>query len=480
MSSSGTSAARVRLAAALVAAAVALVYSLIALVQWRMLEAPSWDLGIFSQLAKAYSTGSAPIVPIKGEGYNLLGDHFHPILVLLGPVWWLWPSPLALLVLQAVLFGVSTYPITRLAIERLRLPTGVALGLAYGFAWGLQFAINTQFHEIAFAVPLLAFGLVSYLRGDAGRSAIWIGALVFVKEDLGLTVAAFGVLLALCQPRRPRLGWGLAAWGVVWTVLTTLVILPAFNVASQYDYTGNVASLSGLFVPIEKWITVALLICLAGGIGLRSPIILLMLPTLAWRFAGSVEYYWDWRWHYSAVLVPIAIAALLDGIRLAEERRWPFTGLGAARSRATDAPAEPTVVGHRLQRPWPYAGVAVYLSAASTLVLAFSFPALRLADLGSESPRMPAALAAIDAVPEGARVETDLTLMARLVPGAEVYWMGDRSNPLPEYVVFDMQSHVWRNVDDPDAARWATDRYGIEFELIFERENFQVARPVTP
>ena len=37
---------------------------------------------------------------------------------------------------------------------------------------------------------------------------------------------------------------------------------------------------------------------------------------------------------------------------------------------------------------------------------------------------MAAAQGALDAVPEGASVETDTTLLARLVPGREVYWVG--------------------------------------------------------
>ena len=59
--------------------------------QWRSMTVPSWDLAIFAELAKAYAHGQAPIVPIKGDDYNLLGDHFHPILVLLGPLWRLFP-----------------------------------------------------------------------------------------------------------------------------------------------------------------------------------------------------------------------------------------------------------------------------------------------------------------------------------------------------------------------------------------------------
>ena len=96
----------------------ALAYGLLGTQQFRNLVSRSWDLGIFTQLARAYGELRAPIVPIKGDAVNLLGDHFHPLLVLLAPVWWVWPSGEALLWAQALLLGISAIPLTRLAIDR--------------------------------------------------------------------------------------------------------------------------------------------------------------------------------------------------------------------------------------------------------------------------------------------------------------------------------------------------------------------------
>lgn len=101
----GTTAASGRAVAAAVVVLATALHALFSWQQWTALIVPSWDLAIFSQLAKAYSRFEAPVVPIKGIDFNLLGDHFHPILVLLGPVWALWPSGLALLLVQAVLLG---------------------------------------------------------------------------------------------------------------------------------------------------------------------------------------------------------------------------------------------------------------------------------------------------------------------------------------------------------------------------------------
>ena len=220
--------------ALLLAAGAFAVYMFFSWYTWVNFSSPSWDQGIFTQLADQYARWQfPPIVDIKGPGFNLWGDHFHPILLLTGPLFWLWPSGLSLLTLQAVLFGISVYPIARFARARVGSVPGTLIGVAYATSWGLTSALVVQFHEIAFAVPLLAFGLTAWLESRYRRAAVLISLLVFVKEDLGLTVACIGVLVALLSWRGARelagIGAFLAAWGTAWFLAATQVILPAFN-----------------------------------------------------------------------------------------------------------------------------------------------------------------------------------------------------------------------------------------------------------
>ncbi|WP_155850012.1 DUF2079 domain-containing protein, partial [Arthrobacter sp. H41] len=151
--------------------------------QWHQISSPSWDLGIFTQLAKAYAAPGAPIVPIKGDGFNLLGDHFHPLLVLLGPVYAVFPSGFTLLVVQNLLFGLAVFVVTRAGIRHVGRSAGICIGVAFGLSWGLQSAVAAQFHEIAFAVPLLALSLEA----------------VIDRRLEGLDKVIFGVTAVLAQ-----------------------------------------------------------------------------------------------------------------------------------------------------------------------------------------------------------------------------------------------------------------------------------------
>ncbi len=185
-----------------IALAVFAAYATISLSRYVRLTPGSWDLGIFTEYVRQLAHLHAPVVNIRGSGFNLLGDHFQPIVGLIAPIFLLVPSAATLLVVQAMLIAVSVVPVSRAAASRLGTGAGRMIGAAYGLSWGLQQMIDFDFHEIAFAVPLLACSLSALLRGKVRAAALWALPLVFVKEDQGFTVAAIGILMAVMSLAR--------------------------------------------------------------------------------------------------------------------------------------------------------------------------------------------------------------------------------------------------------------------------------------
>lgn len=428
------------------------VYMLYSWLQWTSFAIRSWDLGIFTQLAKDYAHFQAPIVSIKGQGFNLLGDHFHPILVLLGPVYRLFPGAFTLLVVQNLLFAASVAVIAHLAVKRLGRIPGACLGIAYALSWGLQSAVDSQFHEIAFAVPFLALSLCALLEEKWRQAWIWAALLVFVKEDLGLTVLVLGLVMAH-RSRRPAGLW-LAAWGVTWFVLATQVFLPALNhgspwaYRSQLDIAGFLGDPASLFQK-DKVATVLLLAAITAGLALFSPLVLLVLPTLAWRFLGDLPYYWGQEWQYSAVLMPVVFCAALDAL----SRRKV---LDSAKLRLLS-------------------GVALALVAVS-LSGHFAFDRLLHPARDFSTAGNAAAYSALAAVPSGVSVETDISLMSYLVDRDEVYWVGN-TNPAPDYVLMDVSGRA--GTADTTTATEAEARFpGIRYVTVHADGHFQVARRV--
>src|SRR5581483_8121677 len=124
---------------------------------------------------------------------------------------------------------------------------------------------------------------------------------LLVKEDLGFTLAAIGVYIALRGGR--RLGVTVALTGALGSALEIKVLIPAFSSGGSYGYSGKLAKLHGgilgvpkdvlgFVTPETKVVTVLLMLAVTGFLALRSPLTLLAAPTLAWRFLSADASYW--------------------------------------------------------------------------------------------------------------------------------------------------------------------------------------------
>ena len=444
-------------------------YLTLSLARWNRWDTPSWDNAIFEQGIRGWAGPGWPIVDIKGHEFNQLGDHFSPIIALVAPFYRVFPSPVTLLVAQCVLVAISVVPLTVLARRRLGAVPGLLVGVAYASSWGVQSAIDVQFHEYAFAAPILAFGLKAALEKRWTPACVWIALLLLVKEDMGLTVAGFGAVLWLWGERRRA--WQMVATGLGGMALVLGVVIPLFNPRHQYDYWGKLGEdggdtatsagslLAGLwrivthfFVPGQKITTLLLIVAISGLVALRSPLLLMIVPTMVWRYAGSTEFYWGPTWHYSLILMPIVFFAAIDGCE-----RLLGSGLRLLRGYGRAAPV-----------------VMVLVSAA----LLPSFP---LGDLARPStyevPEHAAAgAAALATIPPGSSVTTDLGLIVRLATEHRAYWVGNDGNPATDYVAI-RADHGWGPDGPTDAAEYAELLYpGHTYETVFDDGGYQVAR----
>ncbi|KAA0023780.1 DUF2079 domain-containing protein [Antrihabitans cavernicola] len=246
-------------------------------------------------------------------------------MVVFAPFYRVFPSAETLLIGQAVLFALGVVPIARWAVRRLGTGAAVVVATGYCLSWGLQAAVNYDFHEIALAVPLLAFSVTALGERRWTAAMLWALPLVFVKEDLGLTVAVIGGLVAYWTAGTTRTrGVLTAVWGVGWTVLAVKVLIPWFSASGQYGQASKLPS-GGMTSAVDSaWngvvggdsraSTVLLLLLITGFAALRSPSTIIALPTLAWRFISDNSNFWGPIYHYSAILMPVLFAALVDAL----------------------------------------------------------------------------------------------------------------------------------------------------------------------
>lgn len=378
------------------------------------------DLGIFTQAIRHYAEFGAPVSEIKGAAYNLLGDHFHPILMAVAPLYRLFPSPYTVLFTQALAVALSVVVVTRIARRHLGARDAVLIGTAYACSWGLVNLVSFDFHEVAFALPFLALALEAYLEQRWTACAAWAAPLVLVKENLGLTVAAFGLLLAWSGQR--RIGAALVAFGAAWTLAIVGLVIPHFNPAGGYAYWALVRAGAGAATPHTSISALIEIMSSPGRIGsllivflptlflaLRSPIIAVVVPHLAFRFVTQDPAQWGVLYHYHGELMVVTFIAAIDVM---------------ARARAAAGPDALNAVPARMLAV-ASVNLALILGAAGYMLGA-----------PRSGERLAAARAAVAAVPSGARVIADEPLAQHLLARATVSTL--RS---------DLTSHVGMAID---------------------------------
>jgi len=512
------------------AALVFCAYFALSLFRLLRLSPASYDLGIYTEYVKQLSQLHAPIVDILAPGFNLLGNHFQVAVGVLALPFRLFPSPATLLAGQALATAVSVFPVASAGFALTGKATGRLIGFAYGFSWGLQQMVIFDFHEIALAVPLIAFSLSALVRRRRLAAIGWAMPLVFVEESQGLTVAAIGLLLATAAvyPRvlpgpvaaaRPPVsgnGWRnvwrldgeagvgaglcLTVWGLLWSVFAIIVIIPHFNPGHVYYFwkDGGVVggahafSVTALLRQLasgwpDKLATIVMLLLPTGFAALGSPVALLTLPSLGLRFMSVNTAYWGTGWHYNATVMPVLFIAAAEAIgrwQRGPARTRPAAGDQDAALSAWDRAAglaravRCRAAGLARTARDGLVGHGGAMMAAVTVTLAFQFPVSGLwqASTYRLDAHVAAANAAMAVVPDGATVQTNLDLLASLAARTDTFWIGTPGNPLTQYVVFDNDDSGYsapiNNVPAFIAMLYPDDGY----VQVFERDDVYVFR----
>jgi uncharacterized membrane protein len=430
---------------AALAAATALLHGAFEVQQYHRFRLGGYDLVIFDQAVRNYAHGDLPVSMFKNvhdaaqvspdytAPFSVLGDHFSPILALLAPLYWIWNNPQVLLLAQAALFGLavpSVWVYARRALVRIAGPRRAVIAAylvsaAFGLSWTLQEATQAGFHEVAFFVPLSAVAIERYQAGRLRQSVCWALALLFVKEDGGYVVAAYGLLLLVTRRingtpldaaalRRYRItGAALAVFGLVFAMAVLHLWIPAFGGrVGFYWYYGQLGpDMPGALKTLVTDPGYAYQVATQPGIkvhtlyflfwpylflSLASPICLLAAPLLAERLFSDKPEHWGLDQHYNAFLAAILVAAAVDGLmRLV---------CGASRIPVLTR----RTAWLRRGKPWLAVGWSS-LVFVFAVVITHSFPARSVfnADQWASDPLTTAQAAATAVIPSGVCVEAD-------------------------------------------------------------------------
>jgi uncharacterized membrane protein len=201
-----------------------------------------YDLAIKEQVI--WNTAHGRFFASSVEVENAFADHFQPVMLALVPLYLLAPSPRLLLWVQVVGLAVGAIPLYRLVRRRLN-STGLALALAAAYLLypASGFVARFDFHPEALTIPVFIFAFDALDRGDMRGASLWLLVPLLSKENLGFSVAVFGLYAALFQ-RRVRFGLTWAGVGLAVSSVTMFWLIPTLrhgpsDTLARYDWLGE-------------------------------------------------------------------------------------------------------------------------------------------------------------------------------------------------------------------------------------------------
>ncbi len=305
--------------------AYAVFYGMWSVRKYHAYNAPAFDMGIFDQGVWLMSRFKEPFVTILG--LNLLGDHAVFIMALFVPLYWLWPGPETLLVVQAMALALGGIPIYLIARRVLRSDW---MALIPTFAYFLYPALGwlnlENFHPDALEVPLALFALYFMTRRRWRWYLVMVGLLLLVKEDVWLFLVPLGIYVAIRYNFKVGLATMLLSVG--WFLIVFLGVQPALSGATagsldswRIPYGGMGGLLRTTFT--APWEVIAYMFTAEKVKYLFQLLLpLLFLPLLDWRtliavpviFFNLISTFWyqsNVQYHYTSLIIPVFCASAL-------------------------------------------------------------------------------------------------------------------------------------------------------------------------
>ena len=329
----------------------------------------SHDLGMYQEaLAGAWES---PPLASTILGSSFLGEHFSPVLFPLALVYQVLPSPLTLVVLNALFLWVAVFPLEAVGRE-LSLPASVKnlVCLVYLFFPTVARSAGYPFHhEVLYPVILIGLYL-AFLRDHKLAGALLVLAAVVIKEDAGLYLLGMGIFFGL-HHRRWRWGTAVAVAGFVSTVSAVVWVIPYFAPGAAYGFHGRWAP---WFDPVDSTPAVKALL----SAFFTEDVLTVIAATLLVPLRG--------RWTWTVVAVPFGLN--LTSSTPIQAQLGLYYGLPFAAMAAIAAMAALADRSYERRRGLQLAAAAVIINVA-----AFTYPSIPpcrgevLAELESIDPK---------------------------------------------------------------------------------------------
>jgi uncharacterized membrane protein len=336
----------------------------------------SYDSALFDQGLWLLSRFEEPFVTLMGR--NLFGDHTSFILLVLVPIYWLWPGAGILFFTQSLAIGLGAIPIflygrRRLGSEWLAL----ALSTAYLLHPAVGWTNLENFHPDSVLGVFVGFAIWAALERRWRTYAVFVLLALSVKEDVSLVIVPLGIWVAVKRDRRIGLATivGSAAFMAfaMLVVIRGLVGVPTRNGwRIPFGGPGGVIETAlrdprALFDHFRRddrpWYLFQMTAPFAWLFLRRPSVALIGSVVLFTNVLSTFWYQYQIEYHYSLVVVPALALGTIHAIGAVRERSLSVGSVGrriirhdsvSTRTAAVAVVSVAAVISSVLWAPFPW------------------------------------------------------------------------------------------------------------------------------
>lgn len=166
-------------------------------IKYRAFSTSCFDFGIFAQMFYYMKETFIPMTTCeRNELLSHFAIHVSPIFYIILPIYWIFPNPETLLIMQAIIVISGIIPLFMLCKNfKLSNPVTVCICIAYAFNPALMSANFYEFHENKFLTVLILWFLYFLEKKRWLPMYIFMVLTFFVKEDAPIYIACIALFM---------------------------------------------------------------------------------------------------------------------------------------------------------------------------------------------------------------------------------------------------------------------------------------------
>lgn len=290
----------------------------------------NFDLGNMDQTIWNTSRGSFFELTSGEQNVSRFSIHADLILVLLAPVYWIWPDVRALLWIQAMVVGLGAIPVFRLAAKAWKSELA-ALGLSMMYLinpW-IQWTLMYDFHPVAFSMTFLLAAIYCIEVKNIKWYWIWATLALLTKEEIGLWLVSLGIMWMVRQ-RNIKQGVISIVIGLGWFGMMVFVVTPLFTPDKNFHWAwswyqvegsqegNNINNIFSQIVNLNSWKEFVYYIQTLSEAWGYLPVLGLPLILMAWgdlgiNFLSTHAQTRGLQLHYDSAIIPGLVLATIYG-----------------------------------------------------------------------------------------------------------------------------------------------------------------------